>query len=61
MKVTYSVTFEFLTTAPVIHRGIISAISPRTLAARAIDEAIEKNPNLNWRSLVIYLNKTSDS
>lgn len=57
MKSNYAITFEFMTSQPITHRGEISASSVRTLAARAIDEAVKANPNLNWSSICIVLDR----
>jgi hypothetical protein len=57
MKCNYSISFEFETTHPITEKGTARGTSARTVAARAIDDAVEKNPNLNWRSIVIVLER----
>lgn len=57
MKCRYSITFEFETIAPLTTTGTVTASSLRTISARAIDDAISKNPGLNWTSIVIVLER----
>ena len=57
MKCNYSITFEFSTGQPITERGDATGTSVRTVAARAIDDAVEKNPNLKWSSVVILLDR----
>ena len=57
MKCKYAVTFEFLTNPPITERGDCEAGSIRTVAARAIDDAIDKNPSLNWSSVSVLIER----
>ena len=56
----YNVTFEFETLPPVTERGYAEGVSVRTIAARAVDDAIQKNPNMRWSSIVILIFKEGD-
>lgn len=60
MKCKYSVSLEFQTNPPLTHKGIIQASSPRTIAARAIDETLIEYPNRSWTSIVILLERDSN-
>jgi len=65
MKSKYAVTFEFNERQPLTYRGIAMATSIRTLAARAIDLAIEDNKKDeredtskgHWSSICIVLDR----
>lgn len=57
MKVKYAVTFEFNVQLPLTVRGEVEAGSPRTCAARAIDEAQEKHKGVRWNSMSILLER----
>jgi len=57
MKCNYSITFEFSTGQPITEKGTATGTSVRTVAARAIDDAVEKNPNIKWSSVVILLDR----
>jgi len=57
MKCDYSLTFEFETAKPITDKGTVNASSVRTVAARALDDAIAKNPNINWRSIVLVIER----
>ena len=57
MKCNYSITFEFDTASPITVKGEAEATSVRTIAARALDDATERNPNLKWSSLVILIDR----
>lgn len=61
MKCKYAVTFEFLTSPPITVRGEVNATSARTIAARALDDATEKNPGVSWTSISILLERDSTS
>lgn len=56
-EVDYVVTFEFSEQAPVTVRGTISASSVRTMAARAVDEAVAQRPGTRWTSLLVALDR----
>ena len=60
MKAKYAVTFEFDMVAPVTERGITEGSSLRTMTARSIDDATAKNPNMNWRSVSILIERMID-
>lgn len=57
MKCQYVVTFEFNTLPPITERGDIEATSIRTIAARALDDATTKNPNMQWSSIVLVISR----
>lgn len=59
MKCNYAVTFEFNINAPITIRGESEAISLRTVVARAIDDAVEKNPSLNWNSISVLIERSN--
>jgi len=52
MRISYSVTFEFPTRAPVTHRGTVLASQVATCASRAIKEAQTILQPRNWSSMV---------
>ena len=56
----YSLTFEFDLVAPVTSKGTVEANSLRTVVARAVDDSIEKNPNMKWRSVVVVIERKDD-
>lgn len=60
MKCKYAVSFEFSIKNPITVRGEVRAMSARTLAARALDEATIKEPGLKWSSIVILLERISE-
>jgi hypothetical protein len=57
MRLTYAITFEFLTEPPITERGFTEATVARTAIARAVDKAISRNPNLNWNSISILVER----
>jgi hypothetical protein len=57
MKCKYSLTFEFEVEQPITCRGEIEATSIRTIVARAVDDAVEKNPNTKWSSVVVVIER----
>jgi len=57
MKCKYSISFEFETSQPITEKGEITASSIRTVAARALDDATNKNPNVNWSSIVLMIER----
>lgn len=57
MKCKYAVTFEFEESKPITCKGEIEALHARTITARAVDDAIGKNPNLKWSSLVVLIER----
>ena len=54
------VTFEFETAAQITEKGYAKGTSVRTVAARALDDATEKNKNVNWSYLVVVLERIVD-
>ena len=61
MTCDYSFTFEFDTQAPVTVQGTVSAGQLRTIAARAIDDAVKAHPGLVWRSVVLVVERRARS
>jgi hypothetical protein len=61
MKCNYSVTFEFEISQPITVKGKIEATSIRTIAARALDDATEKNKGVRWSSIVLVLERELES
>jgi hypothetical protein len=57
MKVKYAVTFEFQVNAPITVRGEVEAERAPTAARRAIEEAMDQNPNLKWSSISVLLER----
>ena len=57
MKCKYSLTFEFDTAQPITVKGEVDALKIHTIAQRAVKDAVKKNPNINWRSLVIVFER----
>lgn len=57
MQCKYAVTFEFETRPPICIRGEMTAISPNTIASRAIKEARYKAKPRNWISMVVLLER----
>ena len=57
MECNYSITFEFETSQPITAKGTSKGTTIRTVAARAIDDATEKNPKLKWSSIVIVIDR----
>lgn len=57
MKCKYSISFEFETAQPITEKGTSVGTSVRTVAARAIDDAVKKNANVKWSSIVIVLER----
>lgn len=58
MKCKYKVTFEFDTEQPITENGTIEAGSIRTIVARAVDNAVDKNPRCKWSSIVVLIERT---
>lgn len=57
MKCKYSLSFEFETDSPITVKGNIEAGSIRTIVARAVDDAIDKNPRCKWSSIVVVIER----
>jgi hypothetical protein len=56
MKCGYSVTFEFETQQPITIKGEATGTTVRTIAARAIDDALEQSEKkMIWSSIVILI------
>lgn len=60
LKCKYSISFEFDIQAPITERGIVEGSSVKTVVKRALIEAIERNPNTMWASMVIVLERIRD-
>ncbi|HZM28286.1 MAG TPA: hypothetical protein VFB89_13140 [Gemmatimonadales bacterium] len=60
MEVTYAVTFEFETRAPLTHRGTIGGSSAATCVARATREAQKALRPVAWSSMVCCLLERRD-
>jgi hypothetical protein len=59
MKCKYSVTFEFETAQPITVRGEVIGTSIRTVAARALDDAVEAHPKTMWSSIVLLVERSA--
>jgi hypothetical protein len=57
MKCKYSVTFEFEVSKPITVTGEASGSSARTVIARAVGDAVKKNKNMRWSSIVAVIEK----
>ena len=57
MKCKYSITFEFEISQPITVKGNAQGTSIRTVAARAIDDAVKQNPKSKWSSIVILIER----
>lgn len=57
MTVTYSVTFEFETRAPMTHKGSVAASSGATCFARAVRKAQKDLRPTQWTSVVCVLER----
>ena len=57
VEVSYVVTFEFDTRAPLTHRGRVWGSSPASFASRAIKEAKRALRPVNWMSVVCVVDK----
>jgi hypothetical protein len=60
MKCKYAVTFEFVQQAPITERGESEAGALRTIVARAIDDATEKQKGLRWSSVSILIERIEE-
>lgn len=60
MKCKYSLTFEFEVSQPTTVKGESKGTSVRTVAARALDDAVEKHPGVSWSSLVLVLEREDE-
>lgn len=55
MKVSYSVTFEFITQPPLTHTGVVVAYGVATCASRAVKQAQKAVRAVGWSSVVCVL------
>ena len=60
MECTYAVTFEFETRPPICIRGKMEATAVNTIASRAVREARKQAKPINWRSVVVLLERIGD-
>ena len=61
MKVSYSVTFEFPSRAPVTHRGTVEGSAAATCVARATRTAQKAVRPVAWSSMVCVLLERMDT
>jgi len=61
MRVSYAVTFEFETRAPVTHRSTVEGWAASTCASRAVKEAQKALTPVNWTSMVCVLLERVDT
>lgn len=61
MECNYYVTFEFDTAKPITEKGKVKGSSLRTVVARAAADAVKKNPNMQWSSVVVLVERKQRS